>query len=347
MRLLYVTLLSISLFSCKKEELGPQCINCSNDSIESEAADVLILNEGNFGWGNGSISYYQPHTKTVSDNVYKQANNNIPLGDVVQSACQFNNKIYVVANNSSKVEVVNSSNFSNIASISGFNSPRYFLPVSYSKAYVSDLYSNSIQVVDLTNNTITGSINTNGWTEQLLLYNDTVYACDMSNDNLLIINPSNNTLVDSVKLGVEPNSITKDKNDKLWIMCGGGFQEDNAKLIRFNPQTRTIEATFIFSNINQSPSSLIMDNEKEQLYFLNNNVYKMDISATSLPSSVLINNNSNTFYGLGVDPINEDIYVADAIDYVQSGIVFRYSSSGSLIHQFNVGIIPGKFLFIE
>lgn len=347
MRLVLIIFLIVGLFSCKKDELGPQCIDCSNNNIESETADVLILNEGNFGWGNGSISYYHPNSKVVSNNVYQQANNNLPLGDVVQSAYQFNNKIYVVANNSSKVEVVNSSNFSNIATISGFNSPRYFLPVSSTKAYVSDLYSNSIQVIDLINNTITGSINTNGWTEQLLFHNDTVYACDMSNNNLLIINPANNSLVDSVKIGIEPNSIVKDKNDKLWIMCGGGFQEDNAKLIRFDPQTRTIEATFIFSNINQSPSNLVMDYEKEQLYFLNNNVYRMDISATSLPSSILINNNSNTFYGLGIDPINEEIYVADAIDYVQSGIVFRYSSSGSLIHQFNVGIIPGNFLFIE
>lgn len=347
MRLFLVILLIISFFSCEKDELGPQCVNCTDDTVVAETADVLILNEGNFGWGNGSITYYQPQTKTVSNNVYQQANNNVPLGDVVQSAYQFNNKIYVVANNSSKIEVMNTSNFSSIATISGFNSPRYFLPISNSKAYISDLYSNSIQIVDLISNTITGGINTNCWTEQLLLHNDTVYVCDMSNDNLLIINPTNNSLVDSVKLGIEPNSIVKDKNDKLWIMCGGGFQEDNAKLIRFNPQTRSIEATFIFPNINQSPSSLVIDNEKEQLYFLNNNVYRMDISAPYLPSSVLISNSSNTFYGLGIDPVNEEIYVADAIDYVQSGIVFRYSSSGSLIHQFNVGIIPGNFLFLE
>lgn len=347
MRIILTILLIINLFSCKKDELGPQCNNCSDDIIIAKAADVVILNEGNFGWGNGSLSYYQSQTNTVSNNVYQQANNNVPLGDVIQSAYQFNNKFYVVANNSSKIEVMNSFTFSNDATITGFNSPRYFLPISVSKAYVSDLYSNSIQVVDLTSNTITGSITTNCWTEQLLLHNDTVYACDMTNDNLLIINPANNSLVDSVKLGVEPNSIVKDKNEKLWIICGGGFQEDNAKLIRFNPQTRSIEATFVFPNINHSPSNLVMNKEGGHLYFLNNNVYRMEISASSLPSSELINNSNNNFYGLGIDPISDEIYVADAIDYVQNGIVFRYSSSGSLIHQFNVGIIPGNFLFIE
>ena len=73
----------------------------------------------------------------------------------------------------------------------------------------------------------------------------------------------------------------------------------------------------------------------------------MNINSTSLPLTPIINNSSNTFYGLGIEPYSNDIYVADAIDYVQSGIIFRYSKTGSLIHQFNVGIIPGNFLFIQ
>ena len=58
-------------------------------------------------------------------------------------------------------------------------------------------------------------------------------------------------------------------------------------------------------------------------------------------------NNNNTFYALDINPINEEVYVSDAIDYVQNGIIFRYSSSGDLINQFNSGVIPGSFLFIE
>ena len=38
-----------------------------------------------------------------------------------------------------------------------------------------------------------------------------------------------------------------------------------------------------------------------------------------------------------------DSYVADAIDYQQQGIVYRYSSEGELIDEFYVGIIPGAF----
>lgn len=345
-KLTYIIFLLL-IFSCKKDELGPQCVNCSLDNNETEATDLIIINEGNFGWGNGSLSLYKPTSKTVSNNVYQHANNSNVLGDVVQSAYQFNSNLYIVANNSGKIEVIDENNFKNVATISGFNSPRYFLPVSNSKAYVTDLYFNSIQIVDLTSNSITGSINTNGWTEQLLMHNDSVYVCDMTNDNLLIINPSSNNLVDSIKLGVEPNSLVLDKNNKLWILCSGGSSEDNGKLIRFNPTNRSIEATYVFPNISHSPSRLTINSSGDRLYFSNNSIYRMNIGDVALPGSAFINNNSNIFYGLAVDPVNEDVYVADAIDYIQNGIVFRYSSSGSLMDQFYVGIIPGEFLFIK
>tara|TARA_B100000809_G_scaffold11255_1_gene10546 strand:- start:4637 stop:5680 length:1044 start_codon:yes stop_codon:yes gene_type:complete len=345
-KLIYIPIILL-LFSCTKEELGPQCISCKVEETNTQQADIIIVNEGNFGWGNGSLTLYNPLDKTISQNIFSQANNNLPLGDVAQSITQLNNKAYIVVNNSNKVEVVDINSFNSLATITGFTSPRYFLPINNNKAYVTDLYSNSIQVVDLNSNTISGNIQLSGWSEELLIHNDSVYVCDMTNDNLLIIDPLNNTLVDSVKVGESPNSILIDQNNKIWIMCSGGINSNLPKLIKFNPQNRTIENTFTFSSISESPGSLKINALKNQLYFLNSSVYKMNINDLTLPISTFIMNNNNTFYGLDIDPINEEVYVSDAIDYVQNGIIFRYSSSGDLINQFNSGVIPGSFLFIE
>ena len=334
------------LFSCSKDALGPQCTNCTEEEIAPEFSDVLIGNEGTFNWNNASVSLYKPKIQSVAQNIFYQENE-IALGDVVQSLIQINDKAYVVVNNSNKVEVVNINSFSAIATITGFTSPRYFLPINNDKAYVTDLYSNSIQIVDLNSNTISGSIALSGWTEELLLHNDTVYVCNKTNDNILIIDPFNNTLVDSLKVGESPSGIVIDQNNMMWIMCSGGLNSTIPELIKFNPQTRTIENTFTFSSISESPGSLKINHTKDQLYFLNTNVYRMNINDTTLPASSFITNNNNTFYGLGIDPKNGDVYVSDAIDYVQNGVVFRYSSTGNLIHQFNSGIIPASFLFIE
>ncbi len=345
-QLIYILFLLL-LFSCTKDEIGPQCISCVEESTPTESADLLIINEGNFGFGNASITRYKPSNQLVSQNVFFQANN-VPLGDVGQSITQINNNAYLVVNNSSKIEVVELGSFNSVATITGFNSPRFLLPINNTKAYVTDLFSNSIQIVDLANNVISGSIALSGWTEELILHNDSVYVCDMTNDNLLIINPAIDVLIDSVKLGVQPNSMVKDQNNRLWILCDGGYLNlYNPQLIKYNPQTRTIEATYVFPNLIESPTDLKINAAGDQLYFINSAVYRMGINAATLPATPFIPSNSNVFYGLGIDPVTEDVYVSDALDFVQNGVIFRYSSSGSLIHQFNSGIIPGDFIFVK
>lgn len=61
---------------------------------------------------------------------------------------------YIVVNNSGKIEVCNPTNLLRVATITGFTSPRFIVPVSASKAYVSDYISNSISIVNLVNNTV-------------------------------------------------------------------------------------------------------------------------------------------------------------------------------------------------
>ena len=57
------------------------------------------------------------------------------------------------------------------------------------------------------------------------------------------------------------------------------------------------------------------------------------------------NPGGRTYYGLGVDPVNSDVYVADAVDYMQSGVVYRLNATGEQIDKFTVGIIPNGFCF--
>ncbi len=346
--LIYIITLTIILLSCKKDKLGPQCVSCTEENTvtETTSSDVLIINEGNFGNGSGALTLYKSLTKTVLNNVF-YSKNGTTIGNVAQSAYQIDNRIYTVINNSNKIEVIDANDFSSLATIVGFNSPRYFLPINSNKAYVTDLYSNSIQVVDLITNSISGNISVSGWTEELTIYNDTVYACDMTNDNLLIIDAINNTLIDSVKVGESPNSIIKDKDNNLWVLCSGGFSSTTPKLLKFNPQTRSIAKTLTFPNIADSPGNLEINSSGDQLYYINQHVYSLNIDATSLNNSPVITNSGNTFYNIGVDPLTEEIYIADAKDYNQNGEIFRYNSAGHLLDQFEAGVIPGDFLFIK
>ena len=65
--------------SCKKE-IGPQ--NLIDDSLGS--GSLLVLNEGNFGFGNASISRLIPNSGEIENNQYRLING-VSIGDVLQS----------------------------------------------------------------------------------------------------------------------------------------------------------------------------------------------------------------------------------------------------------------------
>lgn len=331
----------ILLLSCRKQSPEPQqhvVVNYSSGN------GVYIVNEGNFQFGNSKISYYDFSSSAVITDVFESANNR-PLGDVAQSMIEFNNKFYLVVNNSGKIEVVNSLDFKSVATITGFASPRYMLPISNNKAYVSDLYANSISIVDLNSNTIVGSVNCNGWTEEMVMIYGKVFVANQNKNYIYVINTINDQLEDSILVTKGGNSVVLDKYGKIWALCSGDPANNIAGgLYKINPLNNTVENTFSFS-LTHNPFKLKINASNDTLYFINGGIYKQPITSSSLPSTPFINKGQHNFYGLGIDPNTNIIYVSDALDYVQQGVVYRYTPNGSLINQFHAAIIPGNFCF--
>lgn len=335
-------ILFTSFYSCRSDkpidELQPQ-INVTQNG------GVYVINEGNFGWGNASLSYYNYDDNTVAEDVFQPANNR-PLGDVFQSMNVFNNKAYLVINNSSKIEVVNPTTLVSIATISGFVSPRYFLPVSNNKAYVSDLNANTISILNLSTNTISGSIPCKGWSEEMVLSYGKAFVTNLRSDKLFIINTTTDA-IDSIPVSYGSSSIREDKDGKLWVLCSGKQSANIYPVLHhINPITQQVEASFQFPDLTDNPSHLTINGNLDALYYLTSaGVCRFSINDIALNATPIIAQGSRTFYGLGINPKDDIIYVADAIDYVQQGIVYRYNPNGTLINQFLAGIIPNGFYF--
>ena len=326
--------------SCKKDQ--PQ-IQTGNVNINSRE-NVIITNEGNFQFGNASISLYDKNTDSIFNNVYSSINSE-SLGDVCQSMHIDAQNIYIVINNSQKINIIDRETYVKTGEIIGFNSPRYILPVSQSKAYVSDLYSNTLNVVNLIDLSIENEIDLNGWTEQLHLIYGKVYATNKESQYLYIIDTSTDEVSDSILIGYGSNSIKEDVNGKLWVLCNGDQLNNYASLYRINPINNTIEQSFIFKEISDNPLKLKINGWLDTLYFINRHIYKASINISSIPDQEFITATDEIFYGIGIDPDNGDIYISDAIDYVQKGLIYRYQSNGKLIAEDYAGVIPGDFYF--
>jgi hypothetical protein len=228
------------------------------------------------------------------------------------------------------------------------------------KAYVSDLYAGFITIVNPSSYEKTGSISLKKGSESLLKYGHYVIVGNWSKQNTIQrIDINQDALIDSLVVVRQPNSMVIDRNEKLWVLSDGGPEgyrggKVRACLTRIHPTTFTIEKEFYFPDLSSAPTRLCMNSAKDTLYFLNGSwegslsnsgVYRMSVNDSELPQSPWIPENGRLFYALGIDPKNGDIYVSDAVDYLQAGWVLRFNNHAVAVDSFRTDIIPSSFCF--
>ena len=309
--------------------------------------NTVVLNEGNFRSGNASVSLISLNNGSVLNQVFQSNNEGRPLGDVAQSMIQKDGKGYVVVNNSNKIEVVNLSDFKSVGSIQGLNSPRYILPVGGDRAYVSDLYQDHIYVVDLASLTVLNQIETKGWTEEMVLVQDEAFVCQVDSNQVWVIDVNSDSVISKINTAISPQSIVKDIHDKIWVACSGGFGQGFPTLIQIDPITKSEIQRFEIPDLNKSMGNLKTNANQDEIYYLSKDLFRMNISDTILPNAPFIAANKRTFYEFSIHPDGELIFISDAIDYQQSGVVYLHNSLGTEVGNFRVGLIPGFIYFIQ
>lgn len=333
-------LFPVIFIACVKDR--PNTTNSSQVQL-SGAKKVYVVNEGGFTNGNASISLFDPFNNQVIEDIYYTQNAST-VGDVAQSLSFVNGSYYIVVNNSDKILVCDNQ-FKKVAQIKGLGSPRYLLPITNQKAYVSDYQSNAISVVDLNLKVKTASIPCSGWTEKMVLVYNKAFVTNVTRQYIYVVNTVSDLIFDSVLVGIDAASIVMDKQDKIWVLSAGDKKQSIlARLSRINPLTNQIEISFSFNN-GDAPRNLCLNKTKDTLYFLNNDVYRMAISEINLPSSSFINKGNKNFYGLGVNPNDYNIYAADALDYSQKSNIYIFDSYGNEKSVFKAGINANGFYF--
>lgn len=307
---------------------------------------AFVVNEGNFLAGNSSLSFFSYDSLKAFNDLFA-SNNNRPLGDVANSMVNFGDNGYIVVNNSGKIEVIDQISFKSKATITDLVSPRNMAILNESKAYVTSMYSDSITILNLYSNTVSGYINLGKTSEAIAVSGSTAYVSNwMGGNKVYVINTMLDKVVDSITVGLEPESMVIDRYFRLWVLCTGGWQKtQKAEIDLINTGSGRVEQKFIFSTLTDSPSCIAIDGLGTFLYFLNKGVWKMDINSSTLPDKPFIPESGQLFYKIAVNPANGDILITDVVDYVSNGYLLVHRNDGSFASKYRMGVIPGGICF--
>lgn len=351
----------------------PQDTFTTEDIITPDDGDgVLILCEGNYNSGNASLSYYNPTTHAVENGVFRRVNDR-RLGDTGQSITIDGNTAYIAVENSGIVWAIDTRTFKVKGQLTAsantqIINPRYVLKIDDTKAYVTDLYAHYVNMFNPQTMEYKGNISVEqaanlGYcsTEEMVRYGNYVYTnCWSYSNKILVIDINKEQVVDSIVLSSwQPKSIRIDCNGKLWAITDGGYSANGETfgnniphLYRIDAKSKNVELDITLKT-DEANVQIETNKAGNTLYIVNNDVYRMDVTANSMPAEPFIkapvddNGTRHKLYGIGINPNNEEIYVADAVDYSQSGMVYRYDAKGTLIDKFRVGITPNHFAFIK
>ena len=321
---------------------------------------VFVLNEGQFGTGDGAVSVFDKATRALTLDAFGAANNGARLGDVVQDMGVQGNRGYIVVNASNKIEVVNLPDFRSVTTISGLTQPRYFTSTSATRGYVTEwrgpytgYLPGVVSILDLNTNTVTSRVTVGRNPEQLLALGGKIYVPNSYDNTISVIDEATGSLSATITAADGPASMVADKDGNVWVLCSGfvtylsvppytATRVSNGSLIRFSPGSPATQFKLTFPPT-AGPSKLRISPAKDQLYYsFGGAEYQMSTGATALPTAPFIR---RRFTGFAIDPRDNTIFGGISPSYNSNGRFIRYQASGAPIDSFTVKVGPNGFLF--
>ena len=316
--------------------------------IMEQQTDVFIINEGNFGAGNGSISIYDEEKKTITNAIIENANQGNGIGASVQSLFTHDGVGYIVCNSADKIEFISAEDYSFLANpITGISQPRYMTVVE-DKGYVTcwgpwdnwTLPESYIAVIDLASKTVIDSLECGSGPEGIIAVGNKLFIANSFETSVSVLNLSNNDHAE-IELDGAPQHFALDASGTLWVSISSGLQ----------PVNSSTNAKGTAVAVADMGSKIALDGDGLKIYLLTaepwpgtgSEVYGFDTQTKQLDAQPLISGDS--FYGIGFNAPTDIIYVADSKGFSGNGVVTVYDSQGNQLDQQTTGIGPNGFVF--
>jgi hypothetical protein len=324
--------------ACEKEEyFGPTYTNQISGDIDNYESRLLVGCEGNFQYSNASISVIDLDEKVVSNNVYRNSNGR-PIGDVLQSFTVKGDTLLVVLNNSGTIKLLDIHTLKEIESFSGFVSPRYVKFLDDENILITDIYAGRLIRYNFLSKTITGSIITSSWQEQILVEDGFAFVANLTMNRLDVIDLSSFILQESIPLTFKP-SYLKTINNNRFVVAGENLDTVGIFQISvFNSEGTELS----YSRLSASVAGF--DCESSDCYYSDSRFVHKFNPNSGLTAKLFEHQNLIT-YALHYNSAAGLIVTCDAKDYISNGEIQVFNTNGDLLKNYSVGIIPQTIHF--
>lgn len=322
------------------------CENGSDTKKETlNKLNVFVLCEGNFGQSNASLWLLDPEMEEVQGPIYKNITGN-SLGDIGQSMALRDNRLWVINNNTHSIEIFFLDQeilHENSISLPG-SSPRYMTFVN-DKAYITCWYIPGIIVVDANSQTVIDTIYLDGMPEMIVEYDGYLYTglimnADWSPGTHLLKISTEGSILNTYDVIKGPDQLLV-KDDELYIT---GTYYDEA----YNSFTGT-------SRINLTNDEIITKDHGaalpgQDMVILNDRVYRVfegGVVPLNNDLSLNLSEKIGNEAGLYSAAAHGDKLFFGLTDFQAPDEVKILNTQAVLLNSYQVGALPGAFLFYE
>ncbi len=371
---LWAILLSgLLLLSCREDVpffLSEETVVNPGASGSGLYSGLYLLNEGNMGSNKASLDHYDFTNGIYSRNIYAERNPSVPkeLGDVGNDLQLYGNRLYAVINASNKVEVMDARTTRRIGHIDIPNGRYTEFHEGY--AYVTS-YAGPIEItqeykqkgyvvkVDTATLEIAARCVVGYQPDGIAVSNGALYVANSggyrgaTNPNqyertVSVIDITTFTEINQIDVAYNLHRITTDARGNLWVTSREAGSDSPSRLYFIDREQEEVTDTIALP-----VSDMWMDGDSLYLFGAKEKEFHFSIVNTAtrevVNSRFITDGTEKQFeipYGVMVHPETKDIFITDAGDYINPGLLYRFDRSGKKQWSVQTGDIPSRFVLL-
>jgi len=334
------------LAACHKDSPAPA-------TPTAQRAGVYVLNQGNYGKSNSSLTYYDYTTTSLTADIFSSANGGTQLGALANDAKVYGSKLYITVDQSGVVNILNAKTAKLIKSVSFLNNTVSREPRSLafygSNAFVT-LYDGNVAVMDTINYNVSKYIAVGRNPEQMVISNGKLYVVNSGgltfgnpDKTVSVIDLASLTVTKTITVGDDPYAASVDSYGNIYINAYGNYGVTNASLSIINSSTDVVTSKTDFG-----PGPFVINGDNA--YYLSGSkvlTYNVKTGVNGTTNFITDGTTFTNANALNYDPISGEMFVADALNYSTNGMLYAFDKNGKKEYNLATGIIPGTIVFVN